>query len=440
MSDEILSVGAAYRMRGPLGVPLLALGQAAPASVPNGGTYTPNLSSGGLHVVTLAGATATIANPINNPPVAGCANLLVLVITNASGGASAITFGTAYDTDMVAPANGDTASVQLLNIGGTWFQLGASNGGGGGGGAITGTSLDITTPLGVELLFKDVLPGGGDNGLQVRLREGVAGADVVYLTNVPSETVEFFQNESEVLLYGADTKTISLLHGDGATRTSLIANDTGIAINAIDPAQVINLTHDDGSGVCVVEVNAGQAKMQTTQAKPIQIVTNDTGAINITGGLGTPLGGNKLIVDSTQVVINIPDTSGAFIEFSNQPSDTVDYFQDETGIYIAAGAGGKRIELNADDGAGSKGRLILVGGASPPAQLFVEGTGVVEIHASGTGAVRIGVAADLLGFFSVASPAAKKTVSGATTDAALISLLAALGDATGYGLIVDNHT
>lgn len=101
--------------------------------------YTPDISKGTVHAITLLGATATIANPLNSPGIAGFSNVFFLVVTNSSGGASTLTFGTAYDTTYVAPDNGDTSTLMLLNIGGTWYQLGGTGGAG-------GTPTEIRSP------------------------------------------------------------------------------------------------------------------------------------------------------------------------------------------------------------------------------------------------------------------------------------------------------
>lgn len=118
-------VGGNFLARGPLGIISSAFKQAVIQEVEDGAEFTPDLSQGTVFSLTLLGATATIANPVGTPVIAGFDNLIILQVTNASGDASDITFGDAYDTAFVAPADGETATVMLLNIAGVWYQLGS---------------------------------------------------------------------------------------------------------------------------------------------------------------------------------------------------------------------------------------------------------------------------------------------------------------------------
>lgn len=66
------------------------------------------------------------------------------------------------------------------------------------------------------------------NGIRFNLTDG--GGKDIYFSNFPSESVEFFQGEGEISLFGGDTKQIKIQQGDAGEEKRIDLTDSAISI------------------------------------------------------------------------------------------------------------------------------------------------------------------------------------------------------------------
>ena len=116
MPDYFNDLTGGLRSVAPLLVPGIAV-KTQHVTLQNGETFAPDLRQGGHFHIHIAGAAVTIANPIlGGMRIDGWSNLLLTHVLNESGGATTITWGSAYkQATFTDPADG-SGVVTLWNF------------------------------------------------------------------------------------------------------------------------------------------------------------------------------------------------------------------------------------------------------------------------------------------------------------------------------------